>query len=103
MPETATSTELTELAVIDPGYRHTEKSIVPHDDLLLAGAALKWYDIHLPDQITPTEIREQAANLHRREAGVAGPDVEGLDAVAERGRVIPRQGFQRAGCQFDHA
>ncbi|WP_438295838.1 hypothetical protein [Streptomyces sp. HUAS TT7] len=48
------------LADIPSDYVHTEKSIVPADDLALPGAHLKWYDIYLAGRETPDEIREQA-------------------------------------------
>lgn len=66
---TQSTARLGELAAIPPEYQHTEKSIVPADDLDLPEAHLKWYDIYLADRVTPAEIRDEAREFLRSEAG----------------------------------
>lgn len=57
--------QLSSFAAVPDSYRHTEKSIVPADDLALPGAYLKWYDVYLADRPTPAQIRDEArAFLH---------------------------------------
>ncbi|RJQ75783.1 hypothetical protein D5S17_20505 [Pseudonocardiaceae bacterium YIM PH 21723] len=58
---------ITRLAEIPAGYTHTEKSIVPADDLILPGAHLKWYDIYLAGRDTPAEVRDQAREFLKTE------------------------------------
>src|SRR5437660_1521714 len=45
------------------------------------------------------QVREQALDLHVGEALVAGPDVERLDRVGQRRRVVPAQRVERLAAQ----
>lgn len=64
---TQSSARLGDPETIPREYRHIEKSIVPGDDLLLPGAHLKWYDIHVCDRVPPAEMRHEAREFLCRE------------------------------------
>lgn len=64
---TQSSARLGDPDTIPREYRHIEKSIVPGDDLLLPGAHLKWYDIHVCDRVPSAEMRHEAREFLCRE------------------------------------
>jgi hypothetical protein len=43
-------------AGIDSGYHHYAKTVTTREALRLPSVALKWYDIHRPDQLVPAAL-----------------------------------------------
>ena len=74
--------------VVPGGYSYSEKLVVPAEDLVLAGARLKWYDIHPASTPISAPQRAEASGFL---AGRA--DADGLHLRDDLGFVI----LHRAG------
>jgi hypothetical protein len=71
------STELARLGNPPEGYRHHAKHVEPGDGLAVPGGFLKWYDVHLPDDLIPLETRDQARDFLRGEASLGRLNLHG--------------------------
>jgi hypothetical protein len=70
------------MSVVQAGYRHLTKAIVPAAPIAFGETVLKWYDIAPADQPVPGPVQRLGAR--RRLARAAG--LEPLPPLAARGR-----------------
>jgi len=74
---TALSRLLETASNIDAGYRHAPKLVSPGEPLELAGALLKWYEVHPLDRPVPAEL----ARLARAHLTTTPLEAQGLGFV----------------------
>jgi hypothetical protein len=63
--------------VVDEGYHHVTKVIVPAPALVLRDAYLKWYDLHRPDQRVRPDVDAEARAFLSAEAAAGRLAISG--------------------------